>query len=141
MTSEFIINYVTSEFITWLERHSVGDFGTPCIHSRVKTRFPISVSQSASQSAAFSPLRVIKSIFPLLEGTRFGSSRMGRARIRHVIHFYYFSVSVGSIRDILYLPRITSMESAANEGKYFYAPTLLFLFSVVNCAQKYLSQI
>jgi len=55
-------------------------------------------------------------------------------RIRRVIHFYYFSVSVGSIRDILHLPGITSMEFAANEGKYFYAPTLLFLFAVVNCA-------
>lgn len=44
-----------------------------------------------------------------------------------------FSQRVGSIRDILHLPGITSMESAANEGKYFYVPTLLFLFSVVNC--------
>jgi len=26
------------------------------------------------------------------------------------------------------------MEFAASEGKYFYAPTLLFLLSVVNCA-------
>lgn len=134
MTFEFIIIYITLEFIMWLERHSVGDFGTSCIYSWAKT-LPISVSQSASQSAAFSPLRIIKSIFPLLEGTRFGSSRKGRARIRRVIHFYYFSVSVGSIRDILHLPRITFMEFAANEGKYFYAPTLLFLFSVVNCAR------
>jgi len=33
------------------------------------------------------------------------------------------------------------MESAANEGKYFYAPTLLFLFSVVNCASILVSDI
>jgi len=91
--TEFIIDHVTRKIF----RH----FETLCIYSRAKIRLPISVSQSASQSAAFSPLRVIKSIFPLLEGTRFGSSRKGHARIHRVIHFYYFSVSVGNIRDIL----------------------------------------
>lgn len=95
-------------------------FRTPCMRDRAKTGLSISVSQSASQSAVFSPLRVIKSIFPLLEGTRFVSLRKGRARIRRVIQFYYFSVSAGSIRDILHLSWITSTESAANEVKYFY---------------------
>lgn len=95
-------------------------YGTPCVCDRAKIGLLISVSQSASQSAAFSPLRVIKSIFPLLEGTRFVSLRKGRTRIRRVIQFYYFSVSAGSTRDILHLSWITSTESAANEVEYFY---------------------
>jgi len=96
----------------------------------VEQRSLISVSQSASQSVSFSPLRVIKSIFPLLEGTRFGNSKKGRAKIRRVIQFYYFSVSAGTIRDILHLLWIIFMKFVAIEGKYFHTSSVYYFYSL-----------
>jgi len=134
MTSEFIIDYVSRKIFPSF-------WDALYIQSGKDTTPDISQSVSKSVSCILTPA-CHKIHFPA----------SGRDEIRKLEKgpredpprnplLLLFSQRGEYKRYSLHLPGITFMESAANEGKYFYAPTLLFLFSVVNCASILVSDI